>query len=83
MARDIDVPDSATPEEAAAIVATIGAYLDAGRDARAGEGSDGWDGDRWGFRGRIETLQSRTVRVPDGAPTDPWRAAGRSSRFRD
>jgi hypothetical protein len=84
MSRDIDVPDSTTPEEAAAIAAAVGAYLDAGKDASGGEKpdeSDGPDDDRWRFRGRIEVLQSRSVRVPEGAPADPWRAAGRTERF--
>ncbi|MFB6229313.1 MAG: acc operon protein, partial [Halobacteriales archaeon] len=67
MARDIDVPDSATPEEAAVIAAAVGAYLDAGQDAPAGDEqgkTDGWDGDSWRFRGRMEALQSRSVDVP-------------------
>jgi hypothetical protein len=84
MARDIDVPDSATPEEAAAITAAVGAYLDAGRNGSGGDQrdeSDGWDGDRWRFRNRIKALQSRSVRPSRGAPTDPWRAAGRTERF--
>jgi hypothetical protein len=84
MARDIDVPDSATPEEAAAITAAIGAYLDARGNGPGGDHrdeSDGWDGDRWWFRSRIKALQSRGVRAPRDAPTDPWRAAGRTERF--
>lgn len=84
MARDLDVPDSATPEEAAAIAAAVEAYLGAGRSAPGGDRrdeSDGWDGDRWRFRGRIEALQSRSARVPRDAPADPWRAAARTDRF--
>jgi hypothetical protein len=90
MPKDLDVPDSATPEEAAAIAAAVEAYREGQRNARNGddstgsdgaEGDDGWNGDRWRFRGRIEALQSRSVRVPEGAPADPWRAAGRSDRF--
>ena len=53
MARDIDVPDSATPEEAAAIVATIGAYLDAAAEHAPGaewvlcyHGTEDWDLER-------------------------------------
>jgi hypothetical protein len=84
--RDLDVPASATPEEAAAIAAAVEAYLDAERtppgDGDKGDGGPaGWSGDRWRFRGRMEALQSRSVRVPEGAPTDPWRAAGRAERF--
>jgi len=40
-----------------------------------------WDGERWAFAGRIESFGGRTVRVPDGAPTDRWAAAGRADRF--
>jgi hypothetical protein len=84
MSRDLDVSPSATPAEAAAIAAAVEAYLGAGRDAQGGDepdGSDGRNGDRWRFRGRIEALQSRSVSVPRDAPADPWRAAGRSERF--
>ncbi len=84
--RELDVPDSATPAEAAAIAAAVEAYLDAertppGDEAGDDDGAAGWSGDRWRFRGRMEALQSRSVRVPEGAPTDPWRAAGRAERF--
>jgi hypothetical protein len=83
MSDPIDVPDSATPEETAAIAAAIEAHLDAERAAADEDDGTGdtWDGERWRFRGRIETLQSRSVRVPRDAPTDPWRAAGRTERF--
>ena len=84
MRRDLDVPDSATPDEAAAIAAAVDAYLDAAHDAteaREDAESVGWDGNRWRFRGRIGALQARSVRVPEGAPTAPWRAAGRTERF--
>ncbi len=84
MTRDIGIPDSATPEEAAAIAAAVGAYLDAREDAPdTGERArdNGWDGDRWRFRGRIKALQSRSVRVPKDAPSDPWQATGRTERF--
>ena len=84
MPRDLEISDSATSAEAAAIAAAVGVYLDAertGADAGETAGDDAWDGDRWRFRGRIEALQSRSVRVPDGAPTEPWRAAGRAEQF--
>jgi len=88
MSRDLDVPDSATPEEAASIAVAVDAYLDgegtpADGDERSDgpHRSDGWDGDRWRFRARIESLQSRGVRVPRDAPTNPWRAAGRTETF--
>jgi hypothetical protein len=83
--RDLDVRASATPEEAAAIAAAISAHLDAERDEGPsdeghGEG-DPWRGERWRFRGRMATLGVRSARVPNGAPTDRWRAAGRTDRF--
>jgi hypothetical protein len=84
MSRDLDVSPSATPAEAAAIAAAVGAHLDAERNVRDGDEhgeSDDRDGDRWRFRGRIEALQSRSVRVRRDAPVDPWRAAGRTDRF--
>jgi hypothetical protein len=84
MARDLDVSPAATPAEAAAIAAAVGTHLDAERNVRDSDEhgeSDDRNGDRWRFRGRIEALQSRSVRVPEHAPADPWRAAGRTERF--
>ncbi|ESS06128.1 MAG: hypothetical protein A07HB70_01676 [uncultured archaeon A07HB70] len=76
---------SADPDddEAAAAVAAVYAHLRAERAAAAASGRTGetWDGERWRFAGRAETLRGRTVRVPDGAPTDRWTAAGRTDRL--
>ncbi|USZ72766.1 hypothetical protein [Natronosalvus halobius] len=78
----ITLPADATSEEAAAIVAAIGAHL---RDLEAAaaqtDDEETWDGKRWSFAGRIDAQQSRTVRVPTRAPTNPWAAAGRTGRF--
>lgn len=77
----VSVPADATTEEAAAIVAAISAHL---RDEAAAEDEASevtWHGERWSFAGRIDRLQNRQVRVPDGAPTDAWTAAGRTDRF--
>ncbi|MFC6988977.1 acc operon protein [Haloplanus sp. GCM10025708] len=81
----LDVPDDADDAEAAAIAAAVGAHL---RDRRAAavaaEGADEgetWDGERWSFAGRMESLQGRSIRIPEGAPTDAWAAAGRTDRF--
>lgn len=79
----LDIPDDADDDEAAAIAAVIGAHL---RDqalaaAAAAEGEETWDEKRWTFAGRIDKLQRRSIRVPDGAPTDAWTAAGRTERF--
>ena len=78
-------PD-ASDEEAAAIVAVIRAQLDAETAARESADDDeanhdDWQGRRWSFKGRVESLQQRDVRVPEGAPDDPWTASGRTERF--
>ncbi|WP_049992313.1 hypothetical protein, partial [Natrinema salifodinae] len=80
---EIDIPDDADDEEAAAIAAAIGAHL---HDltlaaAAAADGEETWDDRRWAFGGRVRAQQHRTVRVPRQAPTDPWTAAGRTERF--
>jgi hypothetical protein len=79
---DLAVPDDADADEAAAVVAAVHAHLRDGRAAVTSEGSaETWDGERWRFAGRVDALQGRSVRVPDGAPTDGWAAAGRTDRF--
>jgi len=82
---ELTVPDDADDAEAAAIAAAVAAHLrdgEAAAAAAAAEGDDAdWEGDRWSFVGRIDRLQRRRVRVSDGAPTDPWTAAGRADRF--
>ncbi|TKX78413.1 hypothetical protein EXE53_21315 [Halorubrum sp. SD626R] len=82
----LTIPDDADDAEAAAIAAAVAAHLRDGEAAAAaaaaaGESADDWKGDRWSFVGRIDRLQRRRVRVADGAPTDPWTAAGRADRF--
>ncbi|USZ69682.1 acc operon protein [Halorussus salilacus] len=81
---DLAIPDDATDEEAAAIAAAIGAHLRAQEAAAAAAESDDeetWDGERWSFAGRLRGLSGRAGRVPTGAPTDAWAAAGRADRF--
>lgn len=80
--QHVSVPADATSEEAAAIVAAIGAHLraEAATEARAGT-EETWHGERWSFAGRIDRLQNRQVCVPAGAPTDAWTAAGRTDQF--
>jgi hypothetical protein len=79
---NIAIPDDATEEEAAAIAAAIGAQLQAeALAATAEEESESWDDHRWQFAGKVSRLQNRDVRVPRGAPTDAWSAAGRTTRF--
>lgn len=84
---DLAIPESASPEEAAAIVAALGAHL---RDQRAAAlaaaaaaeaAEPDWDGRRWAFAGRLEALGRDAERVPHGTPTDAWTAAGRADRF--
>ncbi len=68
----------ADPDEAAAIVAALRIHLDGPADDGDGEA---WTGRKWAFAGRMGGLQGRSVRVPDGAPTDGWAAAGRTDRL--
>jgi hypothetical protein len=83
---DIDVPDDADDEEAAAIAAAVGAhvrdgYLAAAAAADGEAAADAWTDRRWTFAGRLETLQGRAARVSDATPTDEWTAAGRTDRL--
>ena len=78
---ELDVPESASEEEAAAIAAAIGSHLRA-QEAVATDEEPSWEGKRWSFAGRIEATQDRSVRVPVGTPTDAWTAAGRTDRMR-
>lgn len=75
---DLRIPESATPEEAAAITAAVEEYLRATGDT---DESQAWYGRRWRFAGRIEALQGRSVRVSRRAPSNGWRAAGRLDRL--
>ena len=84
----LSIPDDADDAEAAAIAAAIAAHVSdtervAAAVAAAAETSEPtWDGERWRFAGRVESTSRRRVgRVPDGAPTDEWTAAGRVDRF--
>ncbi len=79
----LECPSEPDDDEAAAAVAAVHAHLRAERAAAAASERtrETWDGERWTFAGRTEALRGRTVRVPDGAPTDRWAAAGRTDRF--
>jgi len=86
LAERLTLPEDADDEEAAAIVAAVGAHVRdseaaAVADAAAGDGAETWDGKRWALAGRLDSLQGRTMRVPEGTPTDAWTASGRSDRF--
>ena len=77
----LDLPDDADSEEAAAIAAAVRAHVAAESEAESDEEEPTWTGDRWRFKGRVESLQNRQVRVPTRAPRDAWAAAGRTDRF--
>lgn len=77
----VTIPDDASSEEAAAIVAAIGAHLRDLDDAADDEEDETWHGKRWSFAGRVRAQQGRTIRVPTAAPTNPWSAAGRADRY--
>ena len=80
----LSVPNDADDAEAAAIAVAVAAHLRDSELAAAAAARDtepSWDGRRWAFAGRMEQLGDRSVRVPDGTPTDPWTAAGRTDRL--
>ena len=77
----VDVPDDADDEEAAAIAAAVRAHVSADDDGGKATDDRGWKGRRWRFRGRVDALQQRQVRVSTGTPRDAWTAAGRTDRL--
>ena len=85
----LSIPDDADNEEAAAIAAAIAAHVSDGERAAtavaaaaAAEPGPTWNGEKWTFAGRMESTSGQRIgRVPDGAPTDKWTAAGRADRF--
>lgn len=82
---DLDIPDDATDDEAAAIAVAVGAHMTdqarAAAAAAAGGDEEAWQGRMWTFAGRIDGLQGRSIRVPETAPTDAWTASGRTKHF--
>ena len=82
MTMRVDISDDADDEEAAAIAAAVRAHVSADDDGDEKATNDrGWEGRRWRFRGRVDALQRRRVRVPTAAPRDAWTAAGRTDRL--
>ncbi|MFC6943208.1 acc operon protein [Salinirubellus sp. GCM10025818] len=80
---EIELPEDADEDEAAAIVAALNAHVSAQLLAVADEeDGDDWNERQWSFAGRIGDLQHREVRVPLAAPRDPWTASGRARRMR-
>ncbi|MEF8799494.1 MAG: acc operon protein [Halolamina sp.] len=83
LADQLTLPPDADENEAAAIVAAIGAHIrDQEAEAAAAEREEeSWEDKRWAFAGKVASLQRRTVRVREGTPADAWSAAGRSKRL--
>lgn len=84
----LSIPDDADDEEAAAIAAAIATHVSdteraaAAAAAAAADSEPTWEGEKWGFAGRVASTGGRRLRrVPDGTPTDKWTAAGRVDRF--
>lgn len=80
----LSIPDDADPDEAAAIVAAVGAHLHDQLAAAANGVSKEkptWNDQKWQFAGRLESVTGCAGRVPDGAPTNAWAASGRTDRF--
>lgn len=85
LAAVLDQADADT-DEAAAIAVALGAHIgDQARAAAAAAAADDdgpdWEGRRWAYSGRMARRYGRHVRVPEGAPEDPWAAAGRADRM--
>ena len=86
--RRLQLPADASPSEAAAISAAMGAHIRdqqvaAATAAAADEDTDtdDWDGERFAFAGRLEAVGLEAGRVPRSVPTDRWSAAGRTDRY--
>jgi len=79
---ELDVPEDATPEEAAAIASAVGAHLTDRERAAATESVEPtWQDRQWQFAAKVEATGGCSKRVSRDAPTDPWTAAGRTDRF--
>jgi len=81
---NLDVPDDATEEEAAAIAAAVAAHrreLELRAAAAATDDAPSWEGKRWTFAGRLESVGRSGERPPSFAPTDAWTASARNDRF--
>ncbi|QLD91113.1 acc operon protein [Natronomonas salina] len=76
----LDLPDDADTDEAAAIAAALRAHV-AADESEEDDAAPPWAGEKWTFKGRVDSLQNRRVRVPTDAPTDAWTAAGRTDRY--
>jgi len=85
-AGELELPETATAEEAAAIAAAIAAHIReqeaaVAAAAEAAAGTERWDGKRFQFAGRTEAVFGKPQRAPQNAPTDEWTTAGRLDRL--
>lgn len=80
--HELRLPADADPDVAAAITAAVEQLLAEETRAAAAtiDGDDPWAGRRFAFAGRLAKLTGASVRVPRGAPADPWAAMGRAER---
>ena len=82
--RELRLPETASTAEAAAIAAAVETYARERATAADGDDTvdtDGWEGERFAFAGRLESTGTPSGRVPLGAPTDRWTAASRADRY--
>jgi hypothetical protein len=81
----LSVPERATPPQAAAIAAAVGAHIRDQEAALAHEADTDeevtWDGERFAFAGRLDGLSGHGRSVPAEAPTDKWTTTGRRDRY--
>ncbi len=77
---ELQIPDGAESEEAAAIAVVVRRLVAKAKGRKDG-GESVQPRDGWRFTGRIESLQSRRIKAPPGAPRDDWSSAGRTDRF--
>jgi hypothetical protein len=86
--KRLRLPADASPSEAAAISAAVGAHIRDQQTAAAAaaetddeEDTDDWAGHRFAFAGRLDAVGLGARRVPSTVPTDRWSAAGRTDRY--
>lgn len=73
--RSISIPDDATDEEVAAIVAAVQSHLE--REERATEEPEDATGDPWNLSARMLEVGHPADGIPPYVPVDSWTAASR------
>lgn len=73
--RTISVPDDATDEEVAAIVAAVQSHLE--QEERATEEPEDATGDPWNLSARMLEVGRPANGIPTNVPVDSWTAASR------